>query len=113
MSLQYGDNMLDTAYTLTVQFTAKHGKEQALTEVLMALVGSTRQAAGCLLYTLHQCPDDKTQFLIYEAWVDKAAHTLYGQTPPIQAWRQKREQLVAHCKVTRWQALKQHNTALA
>lgn len=105
--------MLHTAYTLTVQITAKSGQENALRDALMALVGPTRQEPGCLLYTLHQCPEDKSQFFFYEAWVDKAAHALHGQTPHMLTWRQAREQLITDSKVTAWQALKQPAAALA
>ncbi len=44
---------------LTAMIKAKPGEEDAVKEILLALVEPTRKEAGCLCYNLHQSKSDK------------------------------------------------------
>lgn len=70
---------------LTAMVKAKPGKEDAVKEVLLALVEPTRKEPGCLCYNLHQSKSDKTQFMFYEQWASKEAIDAHGKTPHMKA----------------------------
>ena len=73
------------ATILTAMVRAKPGQEEAVKEVLMALVEPTRKETGCLCYNLHQSKSDKTQFMFYEQWASKEALDAHGKTPHMKA----------------------------
>ena len=70
---------------LTAMVKAKPGQEDAVKEVLVALVELTRKEPGCLCYSLHQSKSDRTQFMFYEQWASKAAIDAHGKTPHMKA----------------------------
>jgi quinol monooxygenase YgiN len=70
---------------LTAAVKAKAGQEEAVKEVLLAMVQPTRQEAGCLCYNLHQSKSDPTQFMFYEQWASKEALDAHGKTPHMKA----------------------------
>jgi quinol monooxygenase YgiN len=70
---------------LTAIVKATPGQEEAVKEVLVALVEPTRKEPGCLCYNLHQSKSDKTQFMFYEQWASKAAIDAHGKTPHMKA----------------------------
>jgi hypothetical protein len=53
-------DMPKEAIILTAMVKAKPGQEDAVREVLVALVEPTRKEPGCLCYNLHQSKSDKT-----------------------------------------------------
>ena len=69
------------AIILTAIVKAKPGQEEAVKEVLVALVEPTRKEPGCLCYNLHQSKADKAQFMFYEQWASKEALDTHGKTP--------------------------------
>ena|SRR5882724_9317616 len=71
--------------TVVATFQARPGKETALREVLVGLLGPTRKETGCLNYDLHQSPEDPAKFLFHENWTSKAALDAHMQTPQIQS----------------------------
>ena len=70
---------------LTAMVKAKPGQEDAVKEVLVALVEPTRKEPGCLCYNLHESKSDKTQFMFYEQWASKEAIDAHGKTPHMKA----------------------------
>ena len=76
-----------TAKTVTViaTFQARPGKEAELRRALTALVGPTRQEAGCLNYDLHRLPEDPAEFLFHENWTSKAHLNAHLRSAHIQA----------------------------
>lgn len=70
---------------LTAMVKAKPGQEEAVKEVLVALVEPTRKEPGCLCYNLHQSKTDKSEFLFYEQWGSKEAIDAHGKTPHMKA----------------------------
>ena len=73
------------AVILTAMVKAKAGKEAAVKEALLSLVGPTRKEPGCLCYNLHQSKTDPTQFMFYEQWASKEALAAHGKTPHMKA----------------------------
>ncbi len=76
---------------LTAMIKAKPGEEDAVKEVLLALVEPTRKEPGCLCYNLHQSKSDKdkAQFMFYEQWASNEALETHRQTPYMKALRGK------------------------
>jgi quinol monooxygenase YgiN len=70
---------------LTAMVNAKAGEEEAVKEILLALVEPTRKEPGCLGYNLHQSKSDKTQFMFYEQWASKEALDAHGKMPYMKA----------------------------
>jgi quinol monooxygenase YgiN len=70
---------------LTAMVKAKPGEEDAVKEVLLALVEPTRKEPGCLCYNLHQSKSDKTLFMFYEQWASQEAIDAHGKTPHMKA----------------------------
>ena len=73
------------AVILTAMVKAKPGEEEAVKEILLALVEPTRKETGCLGYNLHQSKSDKTQFMFYEQWASKEALDAHGKMPYMKA----------------------------
>ena len=78
-------DMPEAGIILTAMVKAKPGQEEAVKEVLVALVEVTRKEPGCLCYNLHQSKSDKTQFMFYEQWASKEAIDAHGKTPHMKA----------------------------
>lgn len=70
---------------LTAMVKAKPGEEDAVKDILVALVEPTRKETGCLAYNLHQSKADKTQFMFYEQWASKEALDAHGKMPYMKA----------------------------
>ncbi len=58
--------------TVTASFQAKPGKQEALKQALLSLVGPTHKEAGCINYDLHQQLEDRNKFLFHENWTSRA-----------------------------------------
>ncbi|MUK31542.1 antibiotic biosynthesis monooxygenase [Aliivibrio fischeri] len=58
---------------LTAQFCAKMGKEDALYQLLTAILAPTRNEKGCIRYCLFQDQSDSRKFLFQEQFSDKNA----------------------------------------
>lgn len=74
---------------------SKPGKEKELEELLLKLVASTRQEAGCLNYDLHRHLDKPSYFAFYENWVNMAALEQHRTTAHIKEFRAKAGELMA------------------
>lgn len=46
---------------------------------------STVQEPGCIDYGVYQSPEDSTEFLIHEVWLNQTELDKHGQTPHLQA----------------------------
>ena len=74
---------------LVASVKAKPGQEEAVKEILLALVEPTRKESGCLCYNLHQSKTDKTEFMFYEQWASKEALTAHSNTPALKSLGEK------------------------
>ncbi len=81
--------------TVVARLKAKPGKENDVKQRLLALIAPTRKEQGCINYDLHESLDDKTLFVFYENWTSKAALDAHLQTPHVQAFLGKADELLA------------------
>ncbi len=91
---------------LVASVKAKAGQEDAIKEVLLALVEPTRKESGCLCYNLHQAKDDKSQFMFYEQWASKEALDAHGKTPHLTSLGEKLKDRVEKGGVTFYELLR-------
>lgn len=77
--------MADKKVTVLAKFKAKEGLEEKVKQEIMDRVAPTRAEAGCINYDLHQSPDDKRLFMLYENWVSKKALDEHLQMPYLQS----------------------------
>ena len=54
--------------SLVAYLYAKPDKDAELVEILLSLVGPTRQEAGCIDYHLHRSNEDPLCYMLYENW---------------------------------------------
>lgn len=80
--------------TLVAYVKAKPGKEAALKQTLMGLVGPTRKEAGCIDYHLHVSDDDPRMFLFYENWRTRKDLDEHLKMPHLLEFFGKHEELV-------------------
>jgi quinol monooxygenase YgiN len=90
-------------HTLHVIFKAKEGKENELKSSLLKLVNDTLKEEGCLNYDLHASPTNIGQFMIYENWVNKNAHTMHDKSAHVLNWRQQKHNFVDSTEVSIWE----------
>jgi autoinducer 2-degrading protein len=67
------------AFAITVSWHVKDGHEQEVEQILREMQEHSRREPGCLQYFAHRT-DDPTRFLLYEQFVDAAAHETHHQT---------------------------------
>lgn len=94
------------AVILTAIVKANPGQEDAVKEVLVALVEPTRKEAGCICYNLHQSKSDKGQFMFYEQWASKEALNAHMQTPYLKALGEKLKDRAGKVDVVFYELLK-------
>ena len=68
-----------------LRLSAKPDKVEDLKRVLVALVGPTRQEAGCISYEIFQNNADACDFTFIEEWRDQAALDAHWASPHVQA----------------------------
>lgn len=66
---------------IMARITARAGGDRQLRAVLQALLGPSRQEAGCVSYELFQNEDDPLEFVTVEQWTDQAAADAHLATP--------------------------------
>lgn len=84
---------------------AKPGQEPLLQAELLALVRPTRKEEGCLAYDLYRSSDNPGDFLFYEVWVNREAHTLHTRTPHFLRWNARKDNLLAARESTWWKQI--------
>lgn len=98
--------MAEKKLTVVARIKAKAGMEAKVKEVLLGLVAPTRQEAGCINYDLHQALDDKSLFVFYENWLSKKDLDEHLQTPHLQAFLAKVDDLLAEpVDITLWEMI--------
>jgi quinol monooxygenase YgiN len=93
------------AVALVVMMHAKPGQELLLQAELTALVRPTKNEEGCLLYDLHRSTDVPGDFLFYEIWSSREAHTAHKQTPHFLRWNARKDTLLASRESTFWKKI--------
>jgi quinol monooxygenase YgiN len=93
------------AVALVVMMHAKPGQELLLQAELTALIRPSRNEEGCLLYDLHRSTDVPGDFLFYEIWASREAHTIHKQTPHFLRWNARKDTLLAARESTFWKKI--------
>ena len=92
--------------TVVAQIKAKPGKEVAVRQELLSLLGPSRKDAGCLNYDLHQALDNPGLFLFHENWTSKAHLDQHLQKPDLQVALERVGQMVAEPpQITLWEKI--------
>ena len=86
--------MTDEKITVLAKIKAKDGLAGTVKQQAMALVAPTRSEAGCISYDLHQSTEDENLFMFYENWTSKKALDEHIQTPHLQAFIAKADELL-------------------
>jgi quinol monooxygenase YgiN len=93
------------AVALVVMMRAKPGQELLLQAELTALIRPSRNEEGCLLYDLHRSTEVPGDFLFYEIWASREAHTTHKQTPHFLRWNARKDTLLASRESTFWKKI--------
>ena len=80
--------------TVVAKITAKSGSEELLRQLLIQLVAPTLRENGCLNYDLYSSIKDKTLFLFYENWKNRAVWEKHTNSEHIQAFKRDAEGLI-------------------
>jgi quinol monooxygenase YgiN len=87
--------MAEPLLTVFAEMHAKPGKEEALREALLGLIGPTKKEAGYVQYDLHMDNDDPKHFLFYENWTSRAFLDAHLASPHLQAFVARVDELLA------------------
>ena len=86
--------MTDEKIAVLAKIKAKDGLAETVKQQALALVKPTRSEAGCISYDLHQSDEDENLFMFYENWISKQALDEHIQTPHLQAFIAKADELL-------------------
>jgi quinol monooxygenase YgiN len=89
------EDALKGTHTVVVVLEARRGKEDALKAALIKVRDLSLQESGCLAYHVHRSLNNSAQFILYENWESKAAHSKQFQKPYIMELENKLELLLA------------------
>jgi quinol monooxygenase YgiN len=81
--------------TVLARFKAKPGMEEKAKQAILACVAPTRAEAGCINYDLHQDPNDKAVFILYENWASKEILDQHLETPHLVGLKAQSDELFA------------------
>lgn len=92
--------------TVLARVRAKTGMEDKVRDAVMALVGPTRQEAGCINYDLHRSLDDSATLFLYENWISKEDLDTHLQMPYLKDFLGKADELLAEpVNITLWEMI--------
>lgn len=91
--------------TVSAEFWAKAGCENALRDELLAIVGPTRKEDGCINYDLHEAGDEAGHFLFYENWTNRELLDKHLKSEHICRYREKTAGLIEEKKVQIWKMI--------
>lgn len=79
-----------------VRFEPRPGKESALREELLSVIGPTRDEGGCLGIQVFESLREPWVFEIHSEWADEAAFELHARTPHTVRFVDAAEKLLTH-----------------
>ncbi len=98
--------MPEQTLTVIAHVKAQEEKAEQVKEILTGLIGPTRKESGCISYALHQSTDDACSFLFVEEWASQAALDKHLQTPYLQSFLSKVDDVLAEpLDVTLWRRI--------
>ncbi|MFN0166342.1 MAG: putative quinol monooxygenase [Bryobacteraceae bacterium] len=86
--------MSQNLLTVVAEIQAKRGKEDDLRQVLLGLIGPTRQEGGCVQYDLHEDNEAPGRFLFYENWQSREHLNQHAESPHLRAFKARFEDLL-------------------
>jgi quinol monooxygenase YgiN len=86
--------MTEPLLTIFAEMYAKPGREEALHEALLGLIGPTKKEAGYVQYDMHVDNDDPTHFLFYENWTSRPLLDAHIAAPHVQAFMARQDELL-------------------
>lgn len=81
--------------TLVAYLKPRPGKEDETRELLLSLVGPTRDEAGCIDYHLHRSNEDPCVFMFYENWRSQKDLDEHLGLPHLKALFAKKDELLS------------------
>jgi quinol monooxygenase YgiN len=99
--------MTDTDQIQVVAYlVAKPGKEQALTDAILAIVPEVRKEDGCIAYDPHVIRGTPGTVVMYEIWESQAALDAHGDAPNLKSLAARFDELLGEpLRVERLQRL--------
>jgi quinol monooxygenase YgiN len=93
--------------TVIARYEAKVGQQARLRKELQNLVTLTRAEPGCILYDLHESPENPLRFAFYETWRSQADLDAHLETPHLKAIVKIAPEIVnGEIEITTWKKLK-------
>lgn len=77
----------------------------AYLDATLANARATRSEPGNVRFDVLRDPDDPTRFVLYEAYVDKAAQQAHLASDHFSAWRSTAAGAISASRIERWSAL--------
>ena len=81
--------------TVIARIRARTGKEPETEQLLVGLIGPTRNEQGCISYNLFAMPDNPGSFLFIETWQSRGHLNDHLQQPHVQALIKCSDELLA------------------
>jgi len=96
--------------SVTILFQAKPGMEEMVRKEMMQLISPVIAEVQCINVNLHQDPDDRTRFMLYENWADKNYFIdEHMQTSHMQTYFKKSEEFLAEPpRIIFWELLSEN-----
>jgi quinol monooxygenase YgiN len=79
--------------------SAKHGKETELEALLVRMVESTHEEAGCQRYALHRSKSDPRTFVFIEKWTTDAALDAHAASPHVTQGMLRKVDLIERLEI--------------
>jgi quinol monooxygenase YgiN len=84
------------ALFIFARFHAIAGNEHAVAEALEAVLGPSREEAGCLSIHAFRSTQDPQLFYIHSRWTDEAAFEIHATLPHTMRFIERIEPLIDH-----------------
>ncbi|MGC5699711.1 antibiotic biosynthesis monooxygenase [Pseudomonas sp. NFXW11] len=96
---------MSQAFTAIATLIARPGQHNLLKHALSALVGPSREEAGCQYYMLHEAAAQPGSFYVLERWDDEAALEFHNQTAHFQHFIAQTREAIEHFELKRLQLI--------
>ncbi|ACT02611.1 putative quinol monooxygenase [Paenibacillus sp. JDR-2] len=87
--------------TIVAILKARAGNEQQLRDELLKVAVPSRAEGGCIDYILHNSPEHREQYVLYETWKDEDALQAHLASSHYQEYRRSAEAWLASREVYR------------
>lgn len=81
--------------TVVAYLKPRSGKEEETRELLLSLVGPTREEVGCIDYDLYRSDDDSCAFMFFETWRSKEDLDKHLAMPHLKPLYERKDDLLS------------------